>query len=209
MIAFIIALACLLTAEAGAAETYQPYQLRVGFDGIYRTGSWTPLTLEFPAASKDIPQAVRVWVEDPDGQYVRSPAAPVEPGADGRPVARLTVRFGRPTARVLVELVSAAADAAGTGPPAAAVPAILDQAVAMRQSLPAPIPATETVMLVLGDLPAAERASRLLSRDDGTRPRVVAIKNAATGGGAGGAATLERRKMPNTRATCMPGEVTG
>jgi hypothetical protein len=189
MIAFIIALACLLTAEAGAAETYQ---LRVGFDGIYRTGSWTPLTLEFPAASKDIPQAVRVWVEDPDGQYVRSPAAPVEPGADGRPVARLTVRFGRPTARVLVELVSAAADAAGTGPPAVAVPAILDQAVATRQSLPAPIPATETVMLVLGDLPAAERASRLLSRDDGTRPRVVAIKNAATGGGAGGAAALGR-----------------
>ncbi len=183
MIAIVLALAGLLTADAVAADhrDVRP-QLRVGFDGVYRTGSWTPLTLEFPTPASDLPQAVRVWVEDPDGQYVRSPAAPVEIGADGKPVVRLSVRFGRPNARVLVEEVRQP-DVGAAG---------LEGAVAVPQSLPAPVPATESVMLVLGDLPAAERASRLLAKDDGTRPRVVAINPRVNAAGAGGAATLGR-----------------
>ena len=47
-------------------------------------------------------------------------------------------------------------------------------------------------MLVLGDLPAADRASRLLARDDGTRPKVVAINAQADVAGAGGAAAVGR-----------------
>ncbi len=177
MIALVLTLAGLVMGEAVAADHLdaRPH-LRVGFDGVYRTGSWTPLTVEFPTSAADLPRAVCVWVEDPDGQYVRSPAAPVETGADGRPVARLTVRFGRPNARVLVEEIRGADGGTASAP----------------QSLPAPVPATESVMLVLGDLPAAERASRLLTRDDGTRPRVVAINPRVSGAGAGGAATLGR-----------------
>ena len=179
MIALVLALAVLAMGGAVATDHLdtRPH-LRVGFDGIYRTGSWTPLTLEFPtsASASELPEAVRVWVEDPDGQFVRSPAAAVETGPDGRPVARLTVRFGRPNPRVLVE------ESWGVGGEAAAVP----------QSVPAAIPATESVMLVLGDLPAAERASRLMTKEDSTRPRVVAINPRANGSGAGGAATLGR-----------------
>ena len=37
-------------------------------------------------------------------------------------------------------------------------------------------------LLVIGDLPAAERAARLLALDDGSRPRVVTIDPAAAGG---------------------------
>jgi hypothetical protein len=187
MIALALVLAGLLTAEAAAADPpdMRP-DLRVGFDGIYRTGSWTPLTLEFPSSASNPPQAVCVWVEDPDGQYVRSPVVPVEVGADGRPVARLSVRFGRPTARALVETLPGTAGGASDRGQTAAVP----------QSLPPPIPATESVMLVLGELPAAERASRLLAKDDGTRPRVVTISprtiGAGKGAGAGGAAALGR-----------------
>jgi hypothetical protein len=177
MIALVLTLAGLVMGEAVATDhpDARPH-LRVGFDGVYRTGSWTPLTVEFPASAADPPQAVCVWVEDPDGQYVRSPAASVETGADGRPAARLNVRFGRPNTRVLVEGVRGADGGTASTP----------------QSLPAPLPATESVMLVLGDLPAAERASRLLTRDDGTRPRVVAINPRANASGAGGAATLGR-----------------
>jgi hypothetical protein len=177
MIALVLALAGMVMGEAVAADHLdaRPH-LRVGFDGVYRTGSWTPLTVEFSTSAADLPRAVCVWVEDPDGQYVRSPASPVETGDDGRPVARLTVRFGRPNARVLVEEIR------GTDGGTASAP----------QSLPASVPATESVMLVLGDLPAAERASRLLTRDDGTRPRVVAINPRVSGTGAGGAATLGR-----------------
>ncbi|MFM7290243.1 MAG: hypothetical protein ACKO6B_03310, partial [Planctomycetia bacterium] len=184
----------LAPAGAGAQE------VRVGFDGVYRTGSWTPLTVEFPGTDSPsglVPRAVHAWVEDPDGQYVRSPAALVEIGADGRPSARLTVRFGRPTARVLIE-PAADTGSGGTAPASAGdEPWSLPLANVTRHSLPSPLPATETVMLVLGDLPAAERASRLLARDDGTRPRVVAIgktvaADAPPADRAGGAAILGR-----------------
>ena len=185
MIAFALALATCLIAGAAAAEApHVRPDLRVGFEGVYRTGSWTPLTLEFPAgtSASDLPRAVRVWVEDPDGEYVRSPEATVETGADGRPVARLNVRFGRPTARVRVE----------DGRSADGGDSDREWTAGEQRSLPPPIPATDSVMLVLGDLPAAERASRLLTRDDGTRPRVVTIAPRKNGAGAGGAETLGR-----------------
>jgi hypothetical protein len=189
MIALMLALAYLLATEAVAAA---PPDLRVGFDGVYRTGSWTPLSVEFPAAglpgdapAASIPAAVCVWVEDPDGQFVRSPEAAVERGADGRGTARVTVRFGRPSARVRVEPVAAEGGLDH--------PALHGMAAIVEQSLPAAIPATESVLLVLGDLPAAERASRLLARDDGTRPRVVAVSGPGpAAGGAGGGTRLGR-----------------
>jgi hypothetical protein len=194
----LAALLCMLTAHAAAAE---PHDLRVGFDGVYRTGSWTPLTLTFPAPTdaagttlpETVPQAVAAWVEDPDGQYVRSPVAAVERGADGRGVARLTVRFGRPTGRLRIEHIPAAGSGTGPGASLAAPGRQPFQPTTLEtQVVPAPIPATETVMLVLGDLPAAERASRLLARDDGTRPRVVAINAPLSVTEDGGASTLGR-----------------
>ena len=188
MIALLMALAVVLMADAVAAEPSDLLSdlradLRVGFDGVYRTGSWTPLTVEFPASPENAPPAVCVWVEDPDGQYVRSTAAPVEIGADGRRAARLTVRFGRPSGRVLVEAVRGADGDDANG---------LERTAATPQSLPAPVPATDTIMLVLGDLPAAERASRLLAQDDGSRPRVVAINARSNAAGAGEGAALGR-----------------
>jgi hypothetical protein len=167
----------LLTAVVawlGAAATAA--DVRVGFDGVYRTGAWTPLEVSFPASQT--PAGVAAWVEDPDGQFVRSPVAPVVTGADGRPTARLVVRFGRPSARVVVEEV-----AAGSAPP-------VDRKLLPITSLPPPLPAAEQVILVLGDLPAAERAARLLSRDDGSRPRVVAVDTARATAGAGGRSSL-------------------
>ena len=197
MIALVLALVFIVTADAVAAEAYD---LRVGFDGVYRTGSWTPLTLEFPATPEtaghtppeSVPQAVAAWVEDPDGQYVRSTAAPIERGVDGRPVARLTVRFGRPTGRVLVERVAAADDAGRDSSLADRQRQDFERTGLERQSLPAPIPATDNVMLVLGDLPATERASRLMAREDGSRQRVVTIKAPLNAIEAGGASTLGR-----------------
>lgn len=198
MVLVLAALLCMLTANAAAAD---PHDLRVGFDGVYRTGSWTPLTLTFPAPAdavgatppEAVPQAVAAWVEDPDGQYVRSPVAAVERGADGRGVARLTVRFGRPTGRVRIEQIPAAGSGTGTSASQAAPGRQDFQPTALEtQVLSPPIPATDTVMLVLGDLPAAERASRLLARDDGTRPRVVAINAPLSTTEAGGASTLGR-----------------
>jgi hypothetical protein len=166
------ALVALLGPAASAAD------VRVGFDGVYRTGSWTPLEVSFPTSQP--PAGVAAWVEDPDGQFVRSPVAPVVAGADGRPTARLVVRFGRPSARVVVEEVNAGSTAAA------------DRKLLPVTSLPPPLPAAEQVMLVLGDLPTAERAARLLSKDDGSRPRIVTVDPARVKGGAGGTTGLGR-----------------
>jgi hypothetical protein len=162
-----IAVACLMAAVAQGAD------LRGGIGGVYRTGSWTPLTVEY-AATEAAPEAVAAWVEDPDGQFVRSPPTPVVLEEDGVRRARLQVRFGRPSGRVRLEDVSRGSSAARTS------------------TLESPLPAAETVILVLGDMPAADRATRLLSREDGSRPRVVAIDPRGVAAGAGGLAALGR-----------------
>ena len=92
MIALLMALAVVLMADAVAADMpdlradLRP-DLQVGFDGVYRTGSWTPLTVEFPASPENAPPAVCVWVEDPDGApwevYAVLADAPVESGVAG------------------------------------------------------------------------------------------------------------------------------
>ena len=142
-------------------------ELSIGFNGVYRTGSWTPLVVTVPAVrsvdSSDEQSAASpllyAWAEDSDGQYVRSPPTQITVAADGTHTAHFCLRFGRPTARVRIEQ-----------PPYEPV----------LHALPPPIDSTQRVILVLGDLPSAERAARLLSREDGSRPRVIAITKPTT-----------------------------
>jgi hypothetical protein len=121
----------------------------VGFGGVYRTGSWTPLVIELPAGEEPLYASV----EDPDGQWLASPPARVD-RVDGRAVARFCVRFGRPSGRVLLHR---------TPLPTAAT----------LLTLPPPIPSTERVLLSFGDPAGIDRAARLLASEDGSRPRVV------------------------------------
>lgn len=150
MTRFLICILVLGFPIAAAAESEPrgegPW---VGFGGVYRTGSWTPLTIEVPEG--DGP--VFASVEDPDGQWIASPPAAVR-RVDGRSYARFCVRFGRPGGRVLIHR---------TPFPSAPAPRVL----------PPPIPSTDIVLLVVGDPAGIDRAARLLAREDGSRPRVV------------------------------------
>lgn len=145
--------------------------LQAGFDGVYRTGSWTPLVIGLGDGATG---AAYASVEDPDGQWVTSPPMPIEVAADGRAIVRFCVRFGRPSGRVLVHREP-------------------EPTAASSLSLPAPIPSTDTVQIVLGDLVGIDRAARLLARDDGSRPRVVvAPRDGGSGGGRPAIATTPR-----------------
>lgn len=152
-----IAVAWGVRGAAGFAAEASPeaaWEATIGFDGVYRTGSWTPLLIA--------PSTVtRVWVEDPDGELVGYPPVS-EGGSSGQGGAesprRFRVRFGRPAGRVLVD------DGSGSTVP-------------LR--VPVALESTDEVMLVIGDLPSAERAARLLQREDGTRIRVVALPDAS------------------------------
>lgn len=154
--ALVLVCCGLVMSTVGAAA--DAWEGTIGFDGVFRAGSWTPL-LVAPAT------VARVWVEDPDGELVGYPPVSDQAGQGGDDTARrFRVRFGRPAGRVLVED---------------------DQGGRTPLRVPPPLESTDEVLLVIGDLPAAERAARLLQREDRTRIRVVALPDASTLGPAG------------------------
>ena len=156
-LASLLGCGAVLPTVAGGAEP-GGWEAAVGFEGVYRTGSWTPLLLT-PAT------AARVWVEDPDGELVGYPPVVDTTGQGGADAPRrFRVRFGRPAGRVIVED---------------------DRGVQTPLRLPVPLESTDAVMLVIGDLPSAERAARLMQREDGGRYRVVTIADASGLGPAG------------------------
>ncbi|MFM8735710.1 MAG: hypothetical protein ACKOC8_11005 [Pirellulales bacterium] len=147
--------AVVLVLAAGHVAAGQVVgDVTAGIGGFRRTGSWTPLVVAAPASAAG--GTVRVAVEDPEGQFVRS--LPAELQADGdKATARFSVRFGRPTGRVRVERTDAG------GP------------VVHEADLGEPIASTDSVLLVYGDLPAVTRAARLLDREQGTTTRVLTV----------------------------------
>lgn len=144
----LVILAAVVAWPAAAAP---PFEVKAGIGGVRQTGAWTPLVVSAPSSALAVGETLHVAVEDPDGQFVRSPPAVVAVDDAGRASARFCVRFGRPSGRVRV-------DHGG-----AAVEALLGE----------PIPSTDTVIVVYGDLPAVGRVARLLDRDHGTKTRVV------------------------------------
>lgn len=137
----------LLAAISGRLHA-EEFGLEVGIAGGSRTGSWAPVVVDDGGAS------LRVCAEDPDGQLVRSPAAAAS--APGR--SRFQVRFGRPQAPILIE---------ATG---------VDGRHSIARLAPSPpLPSSEQVLLVVGELPAAERAARLLAGERGRRLRVLKV----------------------------------
>ena len=148
LIAWAAVVALAVLAEARAAG-----EPRLGIAGTCRTGSWTPVVVSGSLASS---AQLRVAVEDPDGQFVASPAVP------GMETRRFHVRFGRPAGDVRIEYAEP------------------DGRIATDRLSPSPpLPASEIVLLVIGELPAAERAARLLAREDGSRPRVITVTDPA------------------------------
>jgi hypothetical protein len=144
------ALAGIVVARADALD------VQVGLGGVHRTGVWTPIVVALPE-----PQSAggtwQVWVEDPDGQWVRSPAA-VSTSGTGAARVRLRARFGRPSGGVQLE-----------GPA---------DGVASRRTfvaVPPALAADERVLLVIGALDAADRAARLMAREDGAAPQVISV----------------------------------
>ncbi len=153
--ACLASLGAAIPAIAGPSAGPPTIEVKqVGFGGGYRTGSWTPLVVRLPDAAAFRDGRLHASVEDPDGQWLTSPPAAVQTGADGTSFARFCVRFGRPTGRLLVH--------ASPTPPAES-PLVLAP----------PLPSTETIVLVCGELAGIDRAARLLAREDGARPRII------------------------------------
>ncbi|MCE9631828.1 MAG: hypothetical protein K8S94_14075 [Planctomycetia bacterium] len=156
----IVLLAAQVT-RAGAGGDDPRLQVTAGIGGVRRTGAWTPLVVSSSTGGLRPGETIHVAVEDPEGQFVRSPPSVVTTGSNGDLMARCCVRFGRPSGRVRVERDAAVVNAVG--------PAVEEV------RLGEPIPSTESVIVVYGDLPATVRAARLFDREHGTQTRVVAV----------------------------------
>ncbi len=143
----------------------------LGVGGTHRTGEWTSVTVRMPTP---VSGAIRVAVEDPDGQFVASP--PVTVSEDGR-IAHASVRPGRPHVQVRVFSEENAHDATG------ALVASVDVPAAQTT------PSTTPLLLVIGRLPAAPSAARLVA-GDGIAMQVIPLE-ASTPAGATSSRDLE------------------
>lgn len=164
----IVCTAAAIAGVVSADTAMSDWSVDIGLAGAYRAGSWTPLRLvpsaDSGAAAGDL---VFVWAQDPDGQFVRSPAAELRPARGRGLAAEVSVRVGRPVGRVIIQRASRdVADA-----PAAAVASPDGD---FETTLGEPIPSTHRVLVVLGDLPAAGRAARLMTAPDAPPLTVVA-----------------------------------
>jgi hypothetical protein len=166
--ALSLVVVAVVAAGGPPANAAPGWAIDVGLAGAFRAGSWTPLRLMPPAdADAMAGDRVFVWAQDPDGEFVRAPAASLRPTAGGGLEAHTCVRVGRPTARVFIERVPQASGDVGlvpVAPPEGAIEMLLAE----------PIPSTHRVLVVLGDLPAAGRAARLMTAPDAPPLTVVA-----------------------------------
>jgi hypothetical protein len=150
-----VAIAALAGRPSAAPAAPASWDVAVGFAGRFRAGSWTPLVVTAPGAGGGAAgDRLTVWVEDPDGALVRSPPAALEPDGAGRLAARFSVRSGRPAGRLFV----------GS-----------DAATRSACRLPPAIPSTHRILLVVGDLPAARRAARIVRHADAPPLEVVPL----------------------------------
>ena len=151
--------ALMLMLASGGPPTHgaEPgrFDVAAGFGGRWKIGSWTPLVVSATGGGLEAGQEVRLWAEDDDGQFVRSPAVRATRVGD-RVEARLCVRFGRPSGRYRVEVTSPGGGAATT-----------------EDRLVDPIVSTDHVIVAYGDLPSVARAARLVDRDRGSTTVVV------------------------------------
>ena len=151
--------ALMLMLASGGPPTHgaEPgrFDVAAGFGGRWKIGSWTPLVVSATGGGLEAGQEVRLWAEDDDGQFVRSPAVRATQVGE-RVEARLCVRFGRPSGRYRVEVTSPGGGAATT-----------------EDRLVDPIVSTDHVIVAYGDLPSVARAARLVDRDRGSTTVVV------------------------------------
>jgi hypothetical protein len=138
-----MAIGAAITAPTATIRA-EDARVALGIAGTHRTGEWTPVTVRLPSAGA---ASVRIAVEDPDGQFVASP--PVAAEGDGT-TFRTCVRPGRPLARVRI-----LPEGQGSG------------AVESIESLSGhTAPSTTPLLLVLGNVPAAASAARLVAGEE-------------------------------------------
>ena len=162
-----------LTSVAGAVTTPSGIEVEVGVGGTPRAGCVTPVSLQLSSGSQ-VPGDgwVAVAAEDPDGQWVQSPPVRLSPVATSGAAARLLVKLGRRGGDLQIVTLT---QAAGRTADPSGHPANLQVAAVEQIALPNVFESTQELLLVLGTLANADRATRLAAQEDGSRAMIVTI----------------------------------
>lgn len=168
----VVLLGCLPATTEAVGTTPADLAVEVGVGGVARTGFWTPVTIRLPASLAAPPtRLVAVEAEDPNGEWVRSPAVRPQSAGDETWTARLLVKLGRRGGDLRVVVLTGDATGAGEGLPPEVMPAMVRETIA----LPDAVESSQELLLVVGTLDNAERAVRLAAEEDGTRAQVVVL----------------------------------
>ncbi|MDG1992464.1 MAG: hypothetical protein P8J43_08350 [Pirellulales bacterium] len=163
---------CLLFLVAAptigmATSDSQELSAEIGFDGIVRAGHWTPVTLHIPQSlAQPSTRFVAVEAQDPDGQWLRSPLVRPTLINDAQWAARLLVKIGGRDSTIRAVVIDTTEPNADRSH--------LAQVVASKiVPIPQLLESSQEVLMLLGDLENATRATRLAAREDGSRMLVV------------------------------------
>ncbi len=165
-------LLCLFFLSAGPAvggptSDNQELSVEIGFDGMVRAGHWNQVLVRIPQSLAQ-PQTRYVAVEakDPGGQWLRSPLVRPALMNDMRWAARLLVKIGSRDSTIRVVVVDTTEPDAASAHRAAVV-------TSRTVRLPQLLESSQEVLMLLGDLENATRATRLAAREDGSKMLVV------------------------------------
>jgi len=110
-IALLLTSCWILAATTAFAQSPEPTiaDAQIGFDGVYKLGCWTPLTVELQGGSQAYTGRVVVTVPDSDGiptRVLSEPNRPIEIEAEQTTRVRLYVRIGQSMSPVQVQFLS-------------------------------------------------------------------------------------------------------
>lgn len=157
-----------VSTVAMATPDSQELSVEIGFDGIVRAGHWNPVMLHIPQSLAQPPtRYVAVEAQDPDGQWLRSPLVRPTLMNDTQWAARLLVKIGSRDSTIRVVVID-------TTEPNAESAHLAEVVTSKIVRIPQLLDSSQEVLMLLGDLENANRATRLAAREDGSRMLVVA-----------------------------------
>ncbi len=158
----------IATPVVGMATSDSPeFSAEIGLNGIVRAGHWTPVTLRIPQSLvQPSTRYVAVEAQDPDGQWLRSPLVRPTSINNAQWAARLLVKIGGRDSTIRAVVIDTTEPNADRSH--------LAQVVASKiVPIPQLLKSSQEVLILLGDLENATRATRLAAREDGSRMLVV------------------------------------
>ncbi len=165
-----------MAAELSSTPVVQIIDLQIGFDGLYKLGCWTPVSLTLRGGQTEETGLVELIVADTDGVPTTVVSAPIRLGTDQRKTISMLVRPGQAQGSLQARwLVAGQVRTQRTYTMARTTRNSQETELgAGADHIPAGLPATNRLLLVLGPAPGiAELVQASQMRDPWAATRIA------------------------------------